>query len=71
MQSKDMVMLLIMKKRGVFSIPQLVISCKFALRSGDKIIETWLPLEDLKGSKPVDVTEFSEVIELEKKPAFE
>ena len=31
-----------------------------ALRSGDKIIKTWLPLKDLKGSKPVDVAEFAE-----------
>ena len=30
-----------------------------ALRSGDKITKTWLPLKDLKGPKPVDVAAFA------------
>ena len=30
-----------------------------ALKSGDKIIEAWLPLKDLKESNPVQVAKFA------------
>ena len=46
------------------------IKLQVALRSGDKIIKTWLPLKDLKESNPFQVAEFAKARGLDKKPAF-
>lgn len=46
------------------------VKLKVALRSGDKITETWLPLKDLKESNPVQVAEFAKARGLDKEPAF-
>ena len=36
-----------------------------------RLLKLGLPVKNLKVSKPVDIAEFAEAIELEKKPAFE
>ena len=41
------------------------VKLQVALRSGDKITKTWLPLKDLKESNPVGVTEFAKASGLE------
>ena len=46
------------------------VKMKVSLRSGDKIIKTWLPLKDLKESNPVQVAEFAKTRGLDTKPEF-